>query len=288
MTKKMFAFFAALTLLCGLFTGASASVDYMQEINTYCNGAVEYSYSLDKDSYRQGIFEAKDGDSQYYAMEYADYLADTAQFDYLGTYYSGSWVHLCLVAGRNHYYDSFRLKSNGAAVTDYSVVIVSYAPGEKTIYVRYSKDLLPIDQGARMRYNAGGSSASPSDSLVQDPVAYSCGSLRQTGGADKNGYHQQYYEIKSGDAGAFCRDYCDVLSYQGNLEFLETRYANDWVHLCLRSARGYSFDTFHLTSYGTELTPYSVVVVSYKPNSKTIYVRHSDSVVLGDKGYRHN
>lgn len=285
MNKRILALVLAWMMLLPL--GAKAATRTFQDLASFSCGGVREEYTLEKDDYRMKAYEALNGNGEWYAHDYVDLLDDKSDFAYIGMYDTGNWVHLCLEAGTGFSFDTFHLTSYGEVLTPYSVVIVSYRPNNKTIYVRYSKDLSPRDHGAR-------SSSVPSvvgdgqygSGQVQDPASYSSGAVRFTDTIPKEDYRQKAYKVLNGRSEAFVYEFCNVLDRQDNLTYLGVYDNGTWVHHCFAAQAGYNYDTFRLKSYGTVLTPYSVVIVSWSDETSTIYVRYSEELTLTDLGYR--
>jgi hypothetical protein len=284
MTKKFFALI--LVLILALPLCAQAASTGFQDIASYTNGAVRYEYKTDKDTYLQKVYKALNGDGESYAKMYVDLLDGFSMFDYIGTYDTGGWVHLCLSAGYNYNFDTFRLVSYGKVLAPYSVVMVSYHPDRNDIYVRYSHDLMLTDLGYRSS-NVPAAKPQSGNGKVQDPVSFSNGAVRD--GYDVSGDENKHkaYKVLDGNAQLFANAYCNMLDGLDNLTFLGVYDTGGWVHHCFGAQSGYNYDTFRLVSYGKELTPYSVVIVSWKPGSNELYVRYSNEIMLTDLGYRY-
>ena len=284
MTKKFFALL--LVLILALPLCAQAASTGFQDIASYTNGAVRYEYKTDKDTYLQKVYKALNGDGESYAKMYVDLLDGFSMLDYIGTYDTGGWVHMCLASGYGYYFDTFRLVSYGESITPYSAVIVSYYPRENDVYVRYSRDLTPTDQGYRSVY-ASVSNPPSGNGQVQDPAKYSNGAVRYSYTNERSDYKHKVYKVLNGNARAFVEAYGSVLDWQDNLSFLGVYDTGGWVHHCFGAQSGYNYDTFRLTSYGKKLTPYSVVIVSWEPGSSSVYVRYSNDLTITDLGYRY-
>lgn len=284
MTKRLLAL--ALVLLMTLPLCAQAASTGFQDIASYSNGAVRYGYKKETDTYRMKAYEALNGNGEAFAKDYVDLLTSYSMFNYIGAYDTGDWVHMCLESSYGYYFDTFRLTSYGKSLTPYSVVIVSYRPDSEDIYVRYSEDLSPTDQGYRSVYVPA--SVQPSgNGKVQDPATYSNGAVRYSDSRTTDDYRQKNYKVLSGDAQYFVNVYGNLLDSMSNLSFLGVYDTGNWVHHCFGAQSGYNYDTFRLTSNGEALTPYCVVIVSWKPDSSAVYVRYSNELTLTDLGYRY-
>lgn len=284
MTKKFFALL--LVLILALPLCAQAASTGFQEIDSYSRGAVRYQFTNNGDDCRMKSYEALDGNSKRYAELYANLLDSFSMFDYIGTYDTGGWVHLCLAAGYNYNFDTFRLVSYGKVLAPYSVVMVSYHPDRNNIYVRYSHDLMLTDLGYRSS-NVPADKPQGGNGQVQDPAKYSNGAVRYSYTNERSDYKHKVYKVLNGNARAFVEAYGSVLDWQDNLSFLGVYDTGGWVHHCFGAQSGYNYDTFRLTSYGEKLTPYSVVIVSWEPSSSSVYVRYSNDLMLTDLGYRY-
>ena len=283
MKKRFLVFCLLLALMLPLC--AQAASHAFQEISSYSNGAVREEFKQNKDDYRMTAYKALDGNGEGYAYAYADFLNAFGEFSFLGAYSTEEWVHLCLSAAGGYNFDTFRLVSYGEALTPYSVVIVSYKPNSKTIYVRYSYDLMLRDLGYRASYASSGGQQQGSG-LVQEPVSYSYNAVRHTDDIPKDDYRQKAYKVLNGRSADFVYTYSNMLDRLSNLTYLGVYDTGNWVHHCFSEENGYNYDTFRLTSYGEALTPYSVVIVSWKEDTSTIYVRYSKDISLTDLGYR--
>jgi len=292
MKKRMLSW--VLLLMLALPLGAQAATRTFQDLASFSRGGVREEYTLEKDDYRMKAYEALNGNGEWYAYDYAGLLDDMSDFVYIGAYGTGEWVHLCFEAGLDFHFDTFRLKSYGEVLTPYSVVIVSYRPNNKTIYVRYSKDLMPKDHGSRSSSvppsagstGAGQSGSQSGNGVVQDPASYSGGAVRYTDNIPKDAYRQKAYKVLNGNSSGFVYTYCDMLAKLNNLTYLGVYDTGGWVHHCFAAGNGYHYDTFRLTSYGEVLTPYCVLIASWEPTTSTIYVRYSKDITLSDLGYR--
>ena len=123
----------------------------------------------------------------------------------------------------------------------------------------------------------------------QDLSAYTYSYVTNVGEETRDDYKLLYYKSGNDDASEWAWDYYYYLDAQDNLQGLGYYDTGEWVHLCIGASYYYSYKTFRLTRYGTALTPYCSIIISYMNGAhNNIYVRYSSDITFYDLGYRTN
>lgn len=147
-----------------------------------------------------------------------------------------------------------------------SDAIIEFVPAQTAAPVVIPDDIKPTD--------------------VQDPVAFSGGTVRLYS-VDDNAYcKRKNYELLSGSVLDFSAAYAEICKANSALTYLGTSTApNGWVYHCFAPAAGTDYSSFS-TSSGDWQTPALYLSICFHMNSSYITLRYSLDFELRDLGQR--
>lgn len=121
---------------------------------------------------------------------------------------------------------------------------------------------------------------------LQDPVTFSYGLAEHLFNYDKETHLQKQYKVSRSNMESFINAYVDMLKSDNSLEYLGVTQNGKHIYHCFAPAKGYSYDTFAVKSYGVKITPTICLAVQYEENDTKAYIRYSEDFRITDVGLR--